>query len=86
MKGFLVGNGVTNYKYDTEPAFFEMSYWFGMIDDDLYNNMNKNCDLSFLSFDEDKLSTLCKGYLKDFEQKVAEINVYDVFGKCYVTP
>ena len=47
MVGFLVGNGVTNWKYDCTPAYFHMSYYHGLISDQLYNNMTANCDLSF---------------------------------------
>ena len=39
LKGFMVGNGVTDYKYDCEPAMFEMSYWFSLIDQKLYNDV-----------------------------------------------
>jgi carboxypeptidase C (cathepsin A) len=33
FKGFMVGNGVTNWKYDTQPALIEMAYWHGLYDD-----------------------------------------------------
>ena len=32
LKGIIVGNGVTNWKYDGTPAYVEMSYWHGLID------------------------------------------------------
>ncbi len=31
LKGMMVGNGVTNWKYDTIPAFIEMAYWHSFI-------------------------------------------------------
>lgn len=46
LKGFMVGNGVTNWKYDTLPAFVEMAYWHGLYDDDLYDQV-KGCDFSY---------------------------------------
>jgi hypothetical protein len=46
----MVGNGVTNWKYDTTPAFVEMAYWFGLYDDTLYHNIKDNCDLTYLEF------------------------------------
>ena len=49
LKGFMVGNGVTNWKYDTTPAFIEMAYWHGLYDDDLYAVMQK-CDWSYYEF------------------------------------
>jgi carboxypeptidase C (cathepsin A) len=39
LKGFMVGNGVTHWKYDADPAFVEQAYWFGLVDDDLYHQM-----------------------------------------------
>lgn len=32
LKGIIVGNGVTNWKYDGTPAYVEMAYWHGLID------------------------------------------------------
>lgn len=37
LKGFMVGNGVTHWKYDAEPAFIEQAYWYGLVDDALYH-------------------------------------------------
>ena len=39
LKGFLVGNGVTNWKYDTIPAYIESAFWHGLYDLDLYNRI-----------------------------------------------
>lgn len=47
LKGFMVGNGVTNWKFDCTPAYFHMSYYHGLISDDLYNNVNQNCNLTY---------------------------------------
>jgi serine carboxypeptidase-like clade 2 len=30
LKGFMVGNGVTNYTYDCTPAYVEMGYWHSL--------------------------------------------------------
>jgi carboxypeptidase C (cathepsin A) len=42
LKGFIVGNGVTNWKYDTTPAYVEMGFWHGLYDIDLYEQFIKN--------------------------------------------
>ena len=45
LKGMMVGNGVTNWDYDTNPAFFEMSYWHSLISNDLYDAIKEaECD------------------------------------------
>ena len=78
----MVGNGVTNWKYDTTPAFVEMAYWHGLYDDDLYATL-KNCDLSFYQWNADKLNAECKAAMDRFDTLTAQINGYDVFGKCW---
>jgi len=46
LKGMMVGNGVTNWEYDCDPAAFEMAYWHSLIDKDLYDSKTKyNCSL-----------------------------------------
>lgn len=39
FKGFMVGNGVTDWEFDTTPAWIEMAYWFGLYEDELYYNI-----------------------------------------------
>jgi len=84
LKGIMVGNGVTNWKYDTTPAFVKMGYWHGLYDDDLYNQI-KDCDYSYYQFDKDKVTPDCKTALDRFNTLTASINGYDVFGKCYTS-
>lgn len=42
----MVGNGVTNWKYDGVPARVEQAYYFGIIDDTMYKNMQA-CDWAY---------------------------------------
>ena len=39
MKGFIVGNAVTNWRYDTIPAYIESAFWHGLYDIDLYHRI-----------------------------------------------
>lgn len=43
LKGFIVGNGVTDYKFDNDLALFEMTFWYGFISTETYNNIKANC-------------------------------------------
>jgi len=50
FKGFMVGNGVTDWRYDTVPAFIEMSMWHGLIKRDLYDRMMQ-CNWAYIGVD-----------------------------------
>jgi hypothetical protein len=39
LKGFIVGNGVANWKYDTIPAFIETGFWHALYDLDFYEQI-----------------------------------------------
>jgi len=42
----MVGNGVTNWKYDGTPGAFEMAYWHSLIPKDLYDRAHSlGCSL-----------------------------------------
>lgn len=87
LKGMMVGNGVTNWKYDCTPAYFHMSYYHGLISDDLFNSVYKNCNMTYLDAPEPpKQTDLCNTLLAKFNTLVSLVNVYDIFGKCYKNP
>jgi carboxypeptidase C (cathepsin A) len=37
LKGFMVGNGVTNWEYDTTNAYVDMAFWHSLYEIELYN-------------------------------------------------
>ena len=39
LKGFIVGNGVTDWKYDTIPAYIESGFYHGLYNIDLFNRI-----------------------------------------------
>jgi hypothetical protein len=82
----MVGNPVTDHKVDGKPMQFEMSYWFGLIDDQLYLNIKNNCNLSYWDFDAGLLSPQCKTWMNTFNSVISSINHYDFLGKCYIEP
>lgn len=87
FKGMLVGNGVTNWKYDCTPAYFHMGYYHGLVSDELYNNVQQNCDLSYFDAPTPgNLSAQCEAWMDKFAELTEDVNVYDVFGKCYSGP
>jgi hypothetical protein len=80
----MIGNGVTDWKYDAMPGEFEMSYWYGLISDDLYNQVKATCDLEYFEFTTP--SDACLTLLDEFDTLTTNVNMYDVFGTCYKTP
>jgi hypothetical protein len=63
---------------------FEMAYWYGLIDDQLYMNVNQNCNLSYWDFDAGLLSPSCKNWMNVYFSLINGINHYDFLGKCYI--
>jgi carboxypeptidase C (cathepsin A) len=39
LKGIMVGNGCTNWTYDTTPAMLNMTYWHALYNDELHDKM-----------------------------------------------
>jgi len=79
----MVGNGVTNWNYDTTPAFIEMAYWHSLFDQRVYDKMHElKCDYSGIEFGN-LPSEDCLALLQKFSDAVEKINVYDIFGTCW---
>ncbi len=81
----MVGNGVTDWKYDTTPAFVEMAYWFALYDGDTYFDIKENCNLEYFAFRAEDLSEHCLELVERVLTLTTNINIYDVLGKCYHT-
>jgi hypothetical protein len=81
----MVGNGVTNWKYDCDPAYFHMGYYHGLISDSVFDNFTaNNCDFSYInSPNPPNITAVCMEIYQKFQSQVALVNEYDVFGKCY---
>lgn len=64
-----------------------MSYYHGLISDELFNTMNANCDLAFVDAPiPPNLTDQCQNLLNKFNNLTSLVNIYDIFGKCYITP
>jgi cathepsin A (carboxypeptidase C) len=84
LKGILVGNGVTNWTYDTMPATIEQLYWRSLLDEGTYESMKaENCDYSRIEFDPNSLSAECAAYLNTTMSYISQINIYNLYGKCW---
>jgi cathepsin A (carboxypeptidase C) len=87
LKGFMVGNGVTNWAFDTFPAYIEMGYWHGLYDLDMYNDIHKHgCpkQYEYITVDPTKeISEICEELFLQFQINIQGINIYNIFGKCF---
>lgn len=82
LKGFMVGNGVTNWDYDTNTAYIDMAYWHSLMNTELHDKITEaKCD--FTGPYMRKATDECIGYLNEFDSLVSDVNVYDIFGTCW---
>jgi hypothetical protein len=62
MKGMIVGNGITNWTFDGNPAYAEMAYWHSLVDTKFHEMLaNYSCNLDQLN--DTKLTGVCKTLL-----------------------
>jgi len=83
LKGMMVGNGCTNWEYDTDQAYHEMGFYHSLYPGSVWRQMLAlKCDYSGNEFGL-SVSKEC-GALEDiFNRATQNINIYDVTGYCY---
>ena len=82
LKGFAVGNGVTNWKYDTNAAYIDMAYWHSLMSEDLHDRIvAADCDWNMPYMIG--VSDECMSLFEEFSGLTADVNVYDIFGTCW---
>ena len=77
LNGMLVGNGVTDWKVDTEPALWEFAFTHNIYGPELRKAFLENCA------DENYEKASCKPVKEKIEILIETINIYDVYRKCY---
>ena len=87
LKGFIVGNAVTNWKWDGDPALIDMAYSHGIYGSELQQLMNDNhCNFEYIDVDVSGLSAICEALSEKFFKLIEYINYYDVYRPCYDCP
>jgi carboxypeptidase C (cathepsin A) len=82
LKGFAVGNGVTNWKYDTTAAYIDMAYWHSLMDETLHEKfVALDCDWKMPNMIG--VSDECIDLYMEFDALTTDVNVYDIFGTCW---
>lgn len=81
MKGYIVGNGVTNWGYDN-ISLLDTAYWHSLITTETWEMLHKyKCSLddqTILKGDDDP----CGPYRTQFNDAFKDINIYNLFGIC----
>jgi carboxypeptidase C (cathepsin A) len=78
LEGFIIGNAVTNWKYDTLPAFIKMGFTHGLIGVDLKDRIDA-AGCVFADNGAPPLSKVCSGLLNEFNDAVAQVYPYDIY-------
>lgn len=80
FKGYLIGNGCTDEVYDGN-AFIPFAYGMGLISDELYKEIIKECQGYYYLRQE--TSEICLDLLGKTDTLVEDINTYDILEPCY---
>lgn len=88
LKGFIVGNGATDWTYDVQPSFVELVKYFNLIPDSIYRNWTDHqCNYFFngtIAFNKSSASKeFCEGIWGQVEDLTGDLNWYDLYRKNY---
>lgn len=84
LKGFIVGNGATDWTYDVMPVFPELVKYFNLIPEQVYSNWTQHgCTIFFngsVTYDDDVANvSLCFAIWQDILDNTASLNWYDLY-------
>ncbi len=80
LKGFIVGNGATQWEVDISPSFPEVMYNFNLIQKPLLDTYrNNDCINYFNDLKPPTNSTVCENAWNDINDLWQGLNWYDLF-------
>jgi serine carboxypeptidase-like clade 1 len=83
LKGFIVGNGVTNWKWDGDQAYIVGGFPRGLSSLNMQRDqMNNNCNYYYEDNDPDN-TPVCDQISNKFYEDTGSINVYDIYRTCW---
>jgi serine carboxypeptidase-like clade 1 len=86
LKGFLVGNGCTDFTIDGNNAMVPTLYGFHIIPEDLYNDYNSNnCNFTIRNCIPTDRPPVCDKTMIAIEKLIGGLNIYDFFRPVYPT-
>jgi len=78
----MVGNGVTNWKWDGNPTLIETGFWFNTFGPSMHDSMIKNNRTYFFEEIEGAGSAVCSALEVKFFSLISSLNFYDLYGRC----
>ncbi|KNA03823.1 hypothetical protein SOVF_205370 isoform A [Spinacia oleracea] len=78
LKGYMIGNGVTDKYFDGNAAV-PFAHGMGLISDDLYQEIVDVCHGSYLTPSSEK----CQSKLNKFKDVIENLNLYNILEQCY---
>jgi len=86
LKGWLIGNGCTNWSYDCMPATVNTTYNRAIIGDAIFDNMTASeCDYSGFEFG-DPNTPVCTDLLNQAAQDLSAVDRYNLYEPASETP
>ncbi len=84
LKGFIVGNGATNWDLDISPAFPDVVYNFNTIPKSLLDTYKANdCVYYFNNVKPHSTSKVCEDSWEKINNLTGGLNWYDLFRRVY---
>lgn len=81
LKGYMVGNGVTDRKFDGN-ALVPFAHGMALISDQIYEGVIEACGINY----SNSTSPKCDKKLQLVGQAIAGLNIYDILEPCYHDP
>ncbi|TXG55704.1 hypothetical protein EZV62_020960 [Acer yangbiense] len=78
LKGYLVGNGVTDNVFDGN-ALVPFAHGMGLISDELYEEVTNECKGNFYSSNGET----CESKLTKVDEDINGLNIYNILEPCY---
>ncbi|GAA0144655.1 serine protease [Lithospermum erythrorhizon] len=78
LKGYIVGNGVTDEEFDGN-ALVPFVHGMGLISDDLYTEVISECNGNYYN----PTSETCESKLNKVDEVIRGLNIYDILEPCY---
>jgi len=84
LKGYLVGNGATNWDFDVSPSFPTIARDFNLIPTSLYHNYtHSNCKVWFNNFKPMEGPPYCGDLWEQINKLTENLNWYDLYRPVY---